>query len=50
MSNLCNLVFLKTYNARFDGIIITYIDQNGRTLKIENKVNLILLITLRKTS
>ena len=28
-----NLVFLKTYNAEFDEIIITFTDQNGRPLE-----------------
>ena len=40
----CNVVFLKTYNTDFDGIIITFTDPNGRPLEIEGKVNLILLI------
>ena len=39
-----NLVFLKTCNTEFDEIIIKFTDQNGRPLKIEDKVNLILLI------
>ena len=39
-----NVVFLKTYNTDFDGIIITFTDPNGRPLEIEGKVNLILLI------
>ena len=39
-----NLVFLKTYNTEFDEIIITFTDQNGRPLEIEDKVNLTLLI------
>ena len=39
-----NLVFLKTYNTEFDEIIITFTDQNGRPLKIEDKDNLVLLI------
>ena len=39
-----NLVFLKTYNTEFDEIIITFADQNGRPLEIEDKVNLTLLI------
>ena len=39
-----NLVFLKTYNTEFDEIIITFSDQNGRSLEIENKVNVALLI------
>ena len=38
------LVFLKTYNTEFDEIIITFTDQNGKPLEIEDKVNLILLI------
>ena len=39
-----NLVFLKTYNTEFDETIITVKDQNGRSLEIGDKVNLILLI------
>ena len=39
-----NLVFLKTYNTEFDEIIIPFTDQKGRLLKIEDKVNLTLLI------
>ena len=39
-----NLVFLKTYNTEFDEIIITFMDQNGRPLEMEDKVNLTLLI------
>ena len=39
-----NLVFLKTHNTKFDEIIITFTDQNGRPLEIEDKVNLTLLI------
>ena len=39
-----NLVFLKTYNTEFDEIIITFAHQNGRSLEIEDKVNLTLLI------
>ena len=39
-----NLVFLKTYNTEFDEIIITFTDQTGRSLEIEDKVNLTLLI------
>ena len=39
-----NLVFLKTYDTEFDEIIITFTDQNGRSLEIEDKVNLTLLI------
>ena len=39
-----NLVFLKTYNAEFDEIIIPSTDQNIRPLEIEDTVNLTLLI------
>ena len=34
-----NLVFLKTYNTEFDEINITFADQNGRPIKIEDKIN-----------
>ena len=40
-----NLVFLKTYKVEFDKVIITFTDQNGRPLEIEDKVNLTLLIS-----
>ena len=39
-----NLVFLKIYTTDFDETILTFTDQNGRSLKIEDKVNLTLLI------
>ena len=39
-----NLVFLKTYNAKFDEIIIIFTDQNDRPLEIGDKVNFTLLI------
>ena len=38
------LLFLKTYNTEFDEIIITYTDQDGRLLEIEDKVDMTLLI------
>ena len=34
-----NLVSFKIYNTNFDEIIITFTDQNGRPLEIEDKVN-----------
>ena len=43
-----NLLFLKTYNIELDEIIITFTDQNGRLLKIEDKFNLTLLINKQK--
>ena len=45
---LSNVVFLKTYNSEFDEIIITIMDENGRLLEIEDKVNLTLLIDKQK--
>ena len=39
-----NLVFSKTYNTEFDDIIITFTDQNGIRLEMEDKFNLKLLI------
>ena len=39
-----NLVFLKTYNTESDDVKITFTDQNGRPLEVEDKVNLVLLI------
>ena len=41
---LNNLLSLRTYNAEFDEIIITFTDQNERPLERENKVHLTLLI------
>ena len=40
----CNLEFLTTYNTGFDVVIITFTGQNGRPFKIEDKVNLTLVI------
>ena len=37
-------MFLKTYSTEFYDIIITLTGQNGRSLEIEDKINLILLI------
>ena len=39
-----NLVFLKTYYTEFDEIVITFMDQKGRLLEIEDKVNWTLFI------
>ena len=39
-----NSVFLKAYNTKFGEIIITFTDQRGRPLEIEDKVNFRLLI------
>ena len=37
-------LFLKIYNTEFDGIITIFTNQNGRSLEMEDKVNLTLLI------
>ena len=34
---------METYNTVFDEISITFMDQNGRSLNVEDKVNLTLL-------
>ena len=46
MSNVepSNFVFLKTDNTELNDLIITFNDQNGRPLEIEDKVILTLLI------
>ena len=43
MLNLIILYFSKLI-TEFDEIIVTFTDQNGRSLEIEDKVNLTLLI------
>ena len=43
-----NLVFLESYNTEFDDIIIKFTNQNGRSLEIEGRVNLILFINKYK--
>ena len=43
-----NLVFLKAYNTESDETNITFTDQNGRPLEIEDKFNLTLLIDKQK--
>ena len=43
-----NLGFVTTYNTVFDEIIITFTDQNGRPLEIEDKLNLKLLTNKQK--
>ena len=39
-----SLVFLETCTTMFDEIVITFTDQNSRSLEIEDKFNLTLLI------
>ena len=40
-----NAAVLKTYKTEFDEIIITFTDENGRPLEIEEKVDLTLLFS-----
>ena len=37
-------MYLKTYNSEFDKVIIKFMDKDGRSLKIEDKFNLTLVI------
>ena len=37
-------MFLKTYNTEFGEIIITFTDENGRTLEIEDRFQLTLFV------
>ena len=37
-------MFLKTYNTEFHDISVTFADQNGRPLEIEDKVNLTFML------
>ena len=43
-----SLVFLKTYNAEFDKMILTFTDQNGRPLETKYKNSFTLLINKQK--
>ena len=43
-----NLVFLKTYHTEFDDMTISFTDQNGRSLEIEDNGNLKLLINKKR--
>ena len=44
-----NLVFLKTYNTESDEIIITFTNQNGKPLEIEDKVDLTIFYSINVT-
>ena len=41
-------MLLKTYNTEFNEVLIAFINQNGRPLEIEDKVNLTLLVNKHK--
>ena len=42
-----NHIFLKTFNSELQKIEVWFTDQNSQPLKIEDRINLILLIKLR---
>ena len=37
-------VFLKTFNAEYDEIIVWFTDQNSKSLEIEDRINLTMVI------
>ena len=39
-----NHIFLKTFNSEYDEIIVWFTDQNSQPLKIEDRINLTLVI------
>ena len=39
-----NLIFLKTFNLEYDGIIVWLTDQNSKPLEIEDRINLTMVI------
>ena len=39
-----NRIFLKTFNSEYDKIIVWFTDQTSQPLKIEDKINLTLVI------
>ena len=39
-----NQIFLKTFNSDFQEIKIWFIDQNSKSLEVEDKINLTLII------
>ena len=39
-----NHIFLKTFNSEYDEIKVWFIDQNSQPLKIDNRINLTLVI------
>ena len=39
-----NHIFLKTFNSEYDEIIVWFTDQNSKPLKIEDRINLTMVI------
>ena len=42
-----NHIFLKTFNAEYDEIIVWFTDQDSQPLKIENRINLTMVVKWR---
>ena len=42
--SLANHIFLKTFNSEYNEIIVWFTDQNSRTLEIEDRINLTMVI------
>ena len=42
--SLPNHIFLKTFNSEFQEIKVWFTDQNSRTLEVEDKINLALIV------
>ena len=39
-----NHIFLKTFNSEYDEIIVWFTDKNSKTLEIEDRINLMMII------
>ena len=39
-----NHIFLKTFNSEYDEIVVSFTDQNGKPLEIEDRINLTMVI------
>ena len=39
-----NHIFLKTFNSEYDEIVVWFTDQNSKSLEIENRINLTMVI------
>ena len=42
--SLFNRIFLKTFNSEYDEIVVWFTDQNSKSLYIEHRVNLTMVI------
>ena len=39
-----NHIFLKTFNSKYDEIVVWFTDQNSKPLEIEDRINLTMVI------